>query len=195
MMRNAVLLYLYSMRALITLLLALAGLGATAQTAADEAWKQNRWVFGGNAALAFGNNFTVIGAAPTAGYRFTERLTLGAGGLYFYQRWRTFNGVVRATQIYGPQAYGRFNVAQGLISDGDRLFIQSDYYLVSTEAFSPIELDFSRVWVPQWFVGGGYFTQLGGNLFGGIMVMWDVIGDTRAPFPNPMIRAGVSLGL
>lgn len=183
------------MRTLCTLLLVLFGFSAAAQTATDDAWKQNRWVFGGNAALAFGNTFTVIGAAPTAGYRVTERLTLGAGGLYFYQRWRTFNNQVRSTQIYGPQAYGRFNVAQGLISDGDRLFIQSDYYLVSTEAFSPLELDFSRVWVPQWFVGGGYFTQLGGNLFGGVMVMWDVIGDTRAPFPNPMIRAGVSFGL
>jgi hypothetical protein len=186
-------LYLYlMMKGIFTLLLLMAGLVLTAQ---DDAWKQNRWVFGGNAALAFGTDFTVIGAAPTVGYRFTERITAGGGGLYFYQRWRTWGGGMRSTQIYGPQGFARIRLANNLISEGDRLFLQSDYYLVNTEAFSLIDQRFDRVWVAQWFVGGGYFMQVGRNMFAGLMVMWDVIDDRRAPFPNPMIRGGVSFGL
>lgn len=162
--------------------------------AQDDAWKQNRWVFGGNAALAFGTNFTVIGAAPTVGYRFTERITAGGGGLYFYQRWQTF-GQARSTQIYGPQAFARIRVANNLISEGDRVFLQSDFYHVNTESFSVFDQGFQRLWVQQWFVGGGYYMQVGRNTFAGLMVMWDVIADRRAPFPNPMIRGGVSFGL
>ncbi len=180
------------MKALLTALLITCTLFAEAQ---DDAWKQNRWVVGGNVALSLGSNFTVIGASPTVGYRLTERFTAGLGGLYFYQRWRTFGGGSYSTQIYGPQAYGRMLIAQDLFSNGDRLFFQTDYYLVSTEAYSLIDDDFRRLWLPQWFVGGGYYVRIGGNTFAGLMVMWDVIADSRAPFPNPMIRGGVSIGL
>ncbi len=169
--------------------------GAFALCAQDDAWKQNRWVFGGNAALAFGNDFTVIGAAPTVGYRFTERFTAGGGGLYFYQRWRTWGGAMRSTQIYGPQAFARIRVANDLFSTGDRLFLQSDYYLVNTESFSRFDNSFERIWVQQWFAGAGYFMQVGNNTFAGLMVMWDLIADRRAPFPNPMIRGGVTFGI
>lgn len=179
------------MKKTLTVLLVFVCLAGYAQ---DDAWKQNRWVFGGNAALAFGTDLTVIGAAPTVGYRLTERFTAGGGGLYFYQRWRTFGGM-RSTQIYGPQAFARFRVANDLFQTGDRLFLQSDYYLVNTESFSQFDQDFERVWVEQWFVGGGYFMQIGNNMFAGLLVMWDLVADRRAPFPNPMIRGGVTFGI
>lgn len=157
--------------------------------------KGERWVFGGNIALGFGNTYTVIGASPTVGYRFTERFTAGAGAIYFYQRWSSAFGGSRSTSIYGPQAFARFQVAQNLFSEGDRLFAQTDYYLVNTETYSVVNERFERLWIQQWFVGGGYYLQIGSRMFAGIMVMWDVIADRRAPFPNPMIRGGVSFGL
>lgn len=160
---------------------------------------QQRWVYGGDIALAISNNTTIIGAAPTLGYRFTERLTAGGGFLYYYYRFRTTAGDY-TTSIYGPSAFGRYTLANGLISEGDRLFFQSDYYLVNTEylqSYSPStgEIVYGRDWIPQWFMGGGYYTSLGGNVYGGLMVMWDVIGDSRAPFQNPMIRGGISIGI
>lgn len=156
---------------------------------------QNRWVFGGNVALSFGSNFTVIGAAPTVGYRFTERLTAGAGALYFYQAGQTFGGQRFDFSIYGPQAFARYVVGQSVISEGDRLAFQSDAYLVNTEVYDPFADTFGRDWIPQLFVGGGYFTPVGGRTFMGLMVMWDVIQDRNAPFANPMIRGGVSIGI
>ncbi|WP_306640514.1 hypothetical protein [Sanyastnella coralliicola] len=160
---------------------------------------QQRWVFGGDIALSFGTNITVIGAAPSVGYRFTERLTAGGGFLYYYYRFRDNLGEF-STSIYGPQLFGRFTAFQDLISDGDRLFLQTDFYNINTEFLQVVETDpltveQRRDWVPQWFVGGGYYTSIGGNVFAGLTVMWDVIGDSRAPFQSPLIRGGISFGL
>lgn len=176
------------MKWILSLVLAL---GLTFCQAQDQKMApEDRWVFGGNVALGFSNNLTIIGANPTVGYRLTERLTLGAGAAYYYQRFLN-----QSTSIYGPQAFGRFLLAQDLLGAGDRLFLQSDYYYISNEAYNFFNEEYERIWVPQWFVGGGYYTQLSGRLFAGIIVMWDLIDDRRAAFPNPLIRGGVSIGL
>ena len=156
-----------------------------------------RFVYGGNVALSFGTNFTVIGASPTIGYRVTERLTAGVGGMYFYQSWRSPLGGRSSNSLYGPQAYARFMVAQDLINDGDRLFAQSDYYNTNSAYYDVLQQEpaWTRGWIPQWFVGGGYYTTLGGRMYGGLTVMWDLIQDRNAPFVNPLIQGGVSIGL
>lgn len=157
---------------------------------------EERWVFGGNIALAISTNSTVIGAAPTVGYRVTERLTTGAGFMYFYQSWRSPYGTI-TNSIYGPQAYARFTAFRDLVSDGDRLFLQSDYYVINTDYYDALAIEpaWKRGWIPQWYVGGGYYTSLGGRLFGGLTVMWDLIQDRRAPFANPLIQGGISVGI
>lgn len=181
---------------LITLVMLLAAeLAAQSASQPPSMSPNERWVFGGNVALGFGNTFTVIGASPTIGYRFTERFTAGGGAIYFYQRWSTAFGGSRSTSIYGPQAFARFQIAQDIVREGDRLFAQTDYYLVNTETYNVFNERFERLWVQQWFVGGGYYMQVGRRMFAGVMVMWDVVADRRAPFPNPMIRGGVSFGL
>ncbi|MDP4827900.1 MAG: hypothetical protein NWR73_09455 [Flavobacteriales bacterium] len=154
----------------------------------------NRWVFGGNVALSFTTNGFLIGASPTVGYRFTERLTAGGGGLYYYQSIRGF-GQNYTASIYGPQLYARFVVGQSILQDGDRLFLQSDYYNINSKYYNPLNDEFSRIWVPQWYVGGGYFFQIGNNVFAGVNIMYDLIDDPNAAFPNPMIQGGISVGL
>lgn len=175
---------------LVVFLTSLSALGQTSQPKVAG----NRWVFSGNVALQFSGTQTLVGASPTAGYRLTERLTAGAGYMYYYYSFRS-PGISYSTSIHGPQAYARFSLFDGLLQEGDRLFIQSDYYYVSSQYFDPFRDTLVRGWIPQWYVGGGYYANLGGRLYAGLSVMFDLIDDPNAAFPNPMIGGGISIGL
>jgi len=150
----------------------------------------NRWVFGGNISAQFGNT-TFLGANPTVGYRLTNRITAGAGGMYYYWKPGTFEG----TSIYGPTLYSRIMIASSLLSEGDRLFAQTDFYYLNTRSFNYFADQFERTWVPQWFVGGGYYIQVGNNVFLGATVQYDLIQDPNAFFNSVFIGGGISVGL
>lgn len=150
----------------------------------------NRWVFGGNISAQFGNT-TFVGANPTVGYRLTNKLTAGAGGMYYYWKPGAFEG----TSIYGPTLYSRLMIANDLLSEGDRLFAQTDFYYLNTRSFNPFADQFERTWVPQWFVGGGYYLQVGNNVFIGATVQYDLIQDPNAFFNPLFIGGGISVGL
>lgn len=149
-----------------------------------------RWVFGGNVSAVFGT-VTFVGANPSIGYRLTNRITAGAGGLYYYWNQVGFSG----TSVYGPTSFLRFNIAQDLLSSGDRLFAQTDYHVLNTRVYNPIEDRLSREWVQQFFVGGGYYMQIGQNVFAGITVQVDLIQDPNSFFQSPFIGGGISVGL
>lgn len=181
------------MRQLFAILFILSALFANAQEKEPKV-AGNRWVFGGNVALSFSGNGLLVGASPTVGYRITERLTAGGGGMYYYQQFRS-NGFSYESSIYGPQAYVRFVVGEGILQSNDRLFLQTDYYNINSKYYNFQSEAFARIWVPQWYVGGGYFMEIGNNVFIGLNVMYDLIDDSRAAFPNPLIQGGITFGI
>lgn len=150
----------------------------------------NRWVFGGNISAQFGNT-TFVGANPSVGYRLTNRLTAGAGGMYYYWDQRGFEGA----SIYGPTMYARMGIANNLLSEGDRLFAQTDFYYLNVPTYNLFDLPNTRTWVPQWFVGGGYYLQIGNNVYAGLTVQYDIIQDPNAFFGSTFIGGGISVGL
>lgn len=150
----------------------------------------SRWVFGGNVSAVFGN-VTLVGANPSVGYRLTQKLTAGAGGMYYYWKPAGFGG----TSVYGPTSYMRLNIGQSLLTDGDRLFAQTDYYVLNTRVYNVIDDEIRREWVQQFFVGGGYYMQIGQNVFAGITVQVDLIQDPNSFFQSPFIGGGISVGL
>lgn len=150
----------------------------------------SRWVFGGNVSAVFGNT-TFVGANPSIGYRLTPKLTAGAGGMYYYWKPGGFSG----TSIYGPTSFMRLNIGQSLFTEGDRLFAQTDYYVLNTRVYNPIADQFNRDWIQQFFVGGGYYLRIGQNVFAGVTVQVDLIQDPNSFFQSPFIGGGISVGL
>lgn len=156
----------------------------------DQSGKKPFWdrvYIGGDVSLNFGN-ITVIGATPMIGYNISERWSAGVGAtyLYFSQNVRGFGRY--STSIYGGNVFSRFLIT-------DQIFAQSEYHLLSVDAYN-FELDrFGRVNVPIWYVGGGYRAQVGANSFIMIMALIDLIEDINSPYANPQIRGGISLGL
>ena len=139
--------------------------------------QSNRWLVGGNLQLQFGN-FTIIGASPQVGYRFTDKLIGGVGGIYTYFRVRDRFGTFE-TSMYGGSAFGRYLITEDL-------FVQTEYNLVNREVYQLNEP--ARRNVNVLFLGGG------NNSAAFIMALFDVIGDPYSPYSNPTIRGGFLFG-
>jgi len=142
-----------------------------------------RWLFGGNIQLQFGT-YTIIGASPQVGYRITDRLMGGVGGIYTYYRVRDRFGTFE-TSIYGGSVFGRFLVTE-------QLFAHAEYNLINLEVFELNQTNRRNVSVL--FLGGGYRMPIGENSSIFLMGLFDVIGDPYSPYSNPTIRGGFLFG-
>ncbi|MFZ6051935.1 hypothetical protein [Halocola ammonii] len=145
--------------------------------------QSDRWLFGGNLQLQFGN-FTIIGASPQVGYRITDRLIGGVGGIYTYYRVKDRFGTFE-TSIYGGSAFGRYLITEDI-------FANVEYNFVNLEVFELNSVQRRNVNVL--FLGGGYRMPVGQNSSIFIMALFDVIGDPYSPYSNPTIRGGFFFG-
>ena len=142
---------------------------------------------GGNLGLQFGT-YTVVDLEPQIGYRITDRLTSGIGITYIYSKYTdpTYNYTFK-TNIYGGSLFTRFLVYESL-------FAQVEYEQLSLEAFDYFQQKATRIWVPAFFVGGGYRQQIGERSSFQFLILYDIIQDRNSPFINPVIRVGFGFG-
>lgn len=139
---------------------------------------KQRMVLGGNLALAFGTN-TFLQVAPQVGYRLTSNLMAGVGGGYTYYKYANFG----AESLYSVSAWSRFNVYEGI-------FLGTELESVNCTVYDRYNRA-TRENVPLWLVGIGYASGSGDGLGVSMQLMFDLIGDTRSPYTNPLIRGGV----
>lgn len=177
------------MRTIFTSILILLAVSCFAQRSNNPMSKlsfKDRLYFGGDITLSVSGAATIVGAAPMLGYRITDKWSAGLGVSAYYFNVRTFN---YATSFYGGNVFSRFLIT-------DNIFAQSEYHIVNTDvAYSTsTEIIRTRENIPLWYVGGGYRQPVGGSGFASISVLFDLIGDPRAPYPNPTIRAGFNFG-
>jgi len=142
-----------------------------------EALKQ-RLVLGGNLGLAFGTS-TFLQIAPQVGYRLTQNLMAGVGGGYTYYKYANFG----AESLYSVSAWSRFNVFEGI-------FLSTELESVNCTVYDRYNRA-TRENVPLWFVGIGYASGSGDGLGVSMQLMFDLIGDSRSPYANPLIRGGL----
>jgi hypothetical protein len=143
---------------------------------------RDRLILTGNAGASFGS-YTYVQLSPMIGYKTTKRWINGVGVNFMYWQQRQ----QRAQSIYGGILWSRLSISQ-------MIFLQSNFEILNREWYDPFRR-YYRVNVPIWLVGGG--VNLNGNGRSGVtaMVLWDVIGDSKSPYTNPLIRFGIQFGL
>ena len=155
---------------------------ASAQRSSSDFW--DRIVVGGSLGAQFGN-LTVIQVAPNIGYQLTEEWIAGIGMRYYYLNDKDFN---YKTDIYGGSIFSQYYFLESFVAHGE-------VEMLNREVYYPGEREFRRVNVTSVLVGGGVRLHAGGNTYFTILGLWNLNESFESPYVNPIIRAGIAVGL
>ena len=150
--------------------------------------KENFWdkiYIGGNFGLQFGTT-TVINVSPQVGYRVTDKFVPGIGVTYIYYNFKDpYSNSRYETNIYGGSVFGKYFFTQNL-------FAHVEYEELNLPGYDIYLQRYSRLWVPSFFVGGGYNQPLGQRGFIQLMILFEVLQDRNSPYyqNNPVVRIG-----
>lgn len=150
---------------------------------------RERIVFGGNLGAGFSSNETLVGVAPTVGYRFTERFTAGPGFVYQYYRYKPLS---IETNNYGAKVFGSYQINDFLIAYSEYEWLNLDY--VTTDIYGKL-VSRKRINVGTFLVGGGYRQMIGRNSSIDLMLLFNLNETIYSPYSNPVIRIGFGIGL
>ena len=141
---------------------------------------RDRMVFGGNFVASFGS-YTYVDISPFVGYRYTPKLLVGAGISYIYWRYPVFDPVTLQEiyhynfNIYGGRVFTQYDLFSDALSHGDRIFAAGEYEGLNVPYQSLYyPYNFSRRWIGNPFIGGGYRSSLGGRAFANITVLYNL---------------------
>ena len=155
----------------------------------EKARISERLLFGGELGLSFGS-ITYIKIEPIVGYRVTDRLTMGLGPIYIYEKYKYYDW---ETSIYGGKAFVSFTVIKG--SEGGGFLSLGNIQLhVENEVLNVEKYDFEnqRIWIDNLLLGGGLFQPIGGRSGISIYILFDVTQNKYSPYysNNPVIKFG-----
>lgn len=112
---------------------------------------KDKMVYGGNVGLSFTSFGTFALAQPMVGYRVLPHTILGTGFTYIYfSRNITVNQKL-TTHTYGPLLFAQQEILQKFIA-------HVEYQPINYEYFRSLNVS-ERVWLNQFFVGGGFGTN------------------------------------
>lgn len=160
-----------------------------ARNVADEVKKKHtsrdifeNAVWGGNFQLWFGNP-AYFYASPSLGYRFFERIQVGAGMIYNYNRITTSYGVYTQS-IYGAHSYARIILTENFFVQGqyDKLK-QPDYYSSEPGA---------KRWVSYAIAGIGMQQHVSDKLTLTTTIMHDFSRDKLSIYPDIILQFGIT---
>lgn len=163
--------------------------GLTVFGQAEEDNGTNKFFFGGNIGLQFGN-ITFVEVSPTFGYHITPKFSAGAGIVFQYVRYNAnVYGEELSTSVAGSKFFGRYLV-------WENLFLTAETQLLSVASYRADiygQLTKFRTLVPVMFVGGGYQQPIGEKSFVTISLLYDVIDEPYSPYSNPYIGIGINI--
>ena len=72
------------------------------------------------------------------------------------------------------------------------LFAHAEYEELNLEGYNQYLNNYSRLWVPSFFIGGGYNQPIGQRGFLQLMILFEVLQDRNSPYyqRNPVVRIG-----
>lgn len=156
---------------------------------------KDRLVTGGNVGLMFGN-VTYIEAAPRLGYKVNRWFIPGIGlsSQFIGSRFWNYN-----FSIYSGSVYAQVFPIQQVFGQ-----VELERMTIGFKWKGDFPRDFAAG--NRLLVGGGFRQQMGSNAYLGLTVLWDLIDHSRPlrngdpdpllnTFPNPIIRAGIMIGL
>jgi hypothetical protein len=142
----------------------------------------DRLFTGGDLGVQFGS-ITAVNVSPILGYWITkDKFAAGVGATYQYFNYKSYNFT---TSIYGGNLFSRYYF-------GESFFAHGEYELLNVEAFDGFH---ERVFVPGLLAGGGYRQDLGERASFVFMLLYNFSESYYTPYRNPVIRAGVNIGI
>lgn len=159
-----------------------------------------RLVFGGGFGLQFGN-VTLLDLSPIIGYRLTDQLTLGTGLSYKYNRVNDYTQDLNTghwydykSNVFGGSIWGRYYLLKNIFAHAEIEQLQIDYRYTSVSYSTPTVVK-NGIGVTSVLVGGGYRQPIGGRVFFNILILFNLNETDFSPYNNPIIRAGISVGM
>jgi hypothetical protein len=131
------------------------------------AFDKDKIVFGGNVGLSFNSIGTFALAQPMLGYRVFPHTILGAGFIYIYQSRTLAPNLKLSTHTYGPLVFAQQEILSAIIAHAEWQPINYEYFRTITTS--------ERVWLNQFFVGGGY-----GSNGAQILLLYDLLYDANS---------------
>lgn len=130
----------------------------------------NRLRIGGNFGLQFGS-YTYVNISPTVGYMVVKnRLELGAGPIFIYQRYRYSSSYALSFFVYGADAYARGFLYKGL-------YLEARYDPVSKPSYYNLD---KRLWVHHLLLGAGYAAPIGKIGVFNISLLYNVLDNNES---------------
>jgi hypothetical protein len=140
-----------------------------------------RVTLGGGLGATFGD-ITYFEIAPTVGYYLTDNVLVGMGGTYIYY---SNNIYEYKTNMYGGNVFTQYMFNNlPVLAHGETALM--NYYSFNRE---------SRITTTAVLLGGGLKQDFGGRSYLSILVLWDINETEDSFYPNPIIRAGIAIGL
>lgn len=153
-------------------------------TKGDFNFDPDRLVFGGNLGASFGD-ITYVELAPTAGYLITDSYLFGLSARYIYFEDRTFApAFTYKTNMYGGGIFNQYYILESFI-------IHGEYELLNKDS----QIRNERVNVGSLLVGGGYRSNMGGNSFFSVLLLYNLNDNIESPYSNPILRVGIGIGM
>lgn len=154
---------------------------SSSKSSSDGKFDWKRLTVGGGLGATFGD-VTYFEIAPTVGYYFTDNILAGIGGTYIYYSNKIYD--------YQTNMYGGSIFTQYLFNDLPVL-AHAETALMNYYSFNKEK----RVTATAVLLGGGLKQNFGGRSYFSILVLWDINETEDSFYPNPIIRAGIAIGL
>ena len=158
-----------------------------------KGFDSRRLLLDGEFGMWFGNE-TYINVSPKIGYWITDRFAPGLGITYIYYRIKGIDPnygyhIDYRTHIYGGSMFARYRLF-------DNLFAQAEYEVINAEipVWNGSSVEYQRLNIPAFLVGGGYLQQIGSSSGWYLLVMIDLLNQRNSIRANPVIRMGFTFG-
>lgn len=149
--------------------------------------KPMRWFAGGMIGAGFSSYSSYVELAPIVGYKITPAFHVGTRINYIFNSYLAYDPVAkidRRVQLhhYGIGVFARYIIYKGIYAHVEYEALSFDYYYDE------------RKWINSFFIGGGFYQNIGGRGFATFAMLFNLLDSPDSPYANPIIRIGFGAG-
>jgi len=146
---------------------------------------------GGSFGLQFGD-YTFIDLEPVLSYHLNNSFMIGVGPVYQYE---SIAAVVYGYSVTASTYGGRVVAMYFLPDELSKIFIMGEYDVLNLPEPSLYTYQIDRGYITLPMLGIGYKEKVSDKVFFYIYGLWNFNNSPYNPFTNPIINAGVDVGL
>lgn len=172
-------------------ILLLSSVLASAQYLDDEPSYSQRIFWGGGFGFTLGS-VTHVDVSPIIGYRITNRLSAGVGGIYQFFKYPAYNV---QTSIYGAKVFTSVTLIKDLSNifpfgeNMGGLLLHAEFEEINIEkGIFSLSQDNERIWVSCPLAGLGYQLPIGRRSYMIVYVLLNLYETQDSPYGNPVFR-------